>query len=205
MWIFDAISMIWKQPNVLHNEESLKPFQLNSTAWPNVPPPRASHSATLVGTNIYIFGGYGGAGYSRRDLDDLYVLDTINWVWSKVFPKGTGPERRSSHQACGVGSRVYIMGGCSSSGQYQDIYTLDTESDPPCWSQVQCTLPAPTWNFASCAVLAIPSWKIFTFGGVTGRLSESDRQGTLVNSTAIFDTGTEWISCSVTSLLFFLK
>ena len=23
---------------------------------------------------VYIFGGYGGLGYSRRDLDDLYAL-----------------------------------------------------------------------------------------------------------------------------------
>ena len=119
VWVFDAISQIWHQPNKLHNDESSKPFQLSSTAWPNAPPPRASHSATLVGSILYIFGGYGGSGYSRRDLDDLYALDTIAWTWSKVQTKGSPPEKRSSHQACGVGSRIYIIGGCSSSGQYQ--------------------------------------------------------------------------------------
>jgi dynein heavy chain len=189
VWIFDAIANSWLQPNKDHNDEAIKPFQLTNTFWANVPPPRASHSATLVGNSIYIFGGYGGSGYSRRDLDDLYALDTVSWIWSKILCKGTAPEKRSSHQACGVGPRIYIMGGCSSSGQYQDVYSLETDQDPPLWSKLQCSLPAPTWNFAACAVLAIPTWKIFTFGGVTGRLSDLDRQGTLVNSTSIFDTG----------------
>lgn len=125
VWVFDAISSIWRQPNIEHNNDSIKPFLLNNIHWLNVPPPRASHSATLVGTNIYIFGGYGGSGYSRRDLDDLYSIDTLTWLWTKIVCKGTTPEKRSSHQACGVGERIFVMGGCSSSGQYQvDRYVL---------------------------------------------------------------------------------
>ena len=37
--------------------------------------------------------------------------------------------------------------------------------------------------------VAIPAWKVFTFGGLSGVLSDSDRQGTLVGSAAILDVG----------------
>lgn len=38
-------------------------------------------------------------------------------------------------------------------------------------------------------MIAIPTWKIFTFGGVIGPLSDQDRQGKLSNATSILDTG----------------
>jgi dynein heavy chain len=192
VWVFDALTNTWRQPNREHNEESMRPFQLASQnpLWPNAPPPRASHTATLIGENmIYIFGGYGGAGYSRRDLDDLYALNVDLWTWTKVICRGSAPERRSSHQAAAVEKLIFIMGGCSSAGQFQDIYSLDTEVEPHTWSKMASTMPSPTWNFSSCAVLAIPTWKIFTFGGVTGKLSDADRRGKLQDSMMIFDTG----------------
>ena len=81
------------------------------------------------------------------------------------------------------------MGGCSSAGQFQDIYSLDTDVEPHTWSKMHSTMPSPTWNFSTTAVLAIPTWKIFTFGGVTGKLSDADRRGKLQDSMMIFDTG----------------
>ena len=68
-------------------------------------------SAAFVGTTAFIFGGYGGFGYSRRELDDMHVLDTETWKWSKVSPKGTGPEKRSGHAMSAVENRLYVFGG----------------------------------------------------------------------------------------------
>ena len=42
---------------------------------------------------------------------------------------------------------------------------LDTELEPPVWSKMNSSLPYPTWNLSACSVIAIPTWKIFTFGG----------------------------------------
>ncbi len=98
VWIFDAVSVSWKQPNPQHNVEAAVAHQLTNAAWSNAPSPRASHSATIVGDNLYIFGGYGGLGYSRRDLDDLHLLNLQNWTWNKVAAKGAFPEKRSGHQ-----------------------------------------------------------------------------------------------------------
>ena len=123
VWVLDVVSMSWWQPNIQHNEKSSKPFSTSNlttiSTWCHVPPPRASHTATLINELMYVFGGYGGAGYSRSHLDDLYVLNTLTWIWTKVGAKGVGPEKRSSHQACGVGNSIFILGGCSSSCQYQ--------------------------------------------------------------------------------------
>jgi dynein heavy chain len=189
VWIFDSVGRQWHQPNPEHNAEAQIPHQLTNIVWPNVPSPRAGHSATLVGDNIYIFGGYGGMGYSRRDLDDLYIFNTIHMTWSKVQAKGSAPDKRSGHQACAVEKKIYIFGGSNSAMQFTDLYTLDTEFDPPVWTKLSCSLTQPIWNHVACSVIAIPKWKIFCFGGISGHLSDNDRQGTMVNTTYILDTG----------------
>lgn len=189
VWVFDTIGFSWSQPNAKHNAEASMACQLTNSEWGNVPVPRAGHSATLMGDLLYIYGGYGGLGYSRRDLDDLYTLNVLTWTWSKVTPKGSAPEKRSGHQACAVEKKIYIFGGANSAVQFQDLYILDTEVEPPVWSKLASSLPAPTWNLCACSVIAIPTWKIFTFGGITGPLTEYDRMGKSINATAILDTG----------------
>ncbi len=189
VWVFDTISNTWTQPNPKHNQEAAVSCQLANNEWTNVPPPRAGHSATLIGENVYIFGGYGGLGYGRRDLDDVFALNVYTWQWSKITPKGAAPEKRSGHQAVAVEKKIYIFGGSNSAVQFQDVFILDTECDPPLWSKMSITLSVPTWNQSACSVIAIPTWKIFTFGGITGPLTDNDRMGKPVNTIAILDTG----------------
>lgn len=189
VWVFDVVTYSWSQPNSKHNQEASIPCQLTNNQWSNVPPPRAAHSASLIGEVLYVFGGYGGLGYGRRDLDDLYSLNVLTWVWTKVLAKGSPPEKRCGHQACAVERKIYIFGGSNSSIQFDDCFILDTEQDPPLWSKLASSLPTPVWNSSSCCVIAIPTWKIFTFGGVTGLLSDYDRQGKMTNTTSIMDTG----------------
>ncbi len=51
---------------------------------PNVPAPRANHSATLIETSIILFGGHGGAGYQRRPFNDVHVLNLDNDRWMEL-------------------------------------------------------------------------------------------------------------------------
>jgi dynein heavy chain len=189
VWIFDTVGCTWSQPNPKHNQEAAVPCQLSNSEWSNVPSPRGGHSATLVGELVYVFGGYGGMGYSRRDMDDLYALNIYTWVWTKLNPKGLLPEKRSGHQAVAVERKVFVFGGANSSVQLNDLFVLDTEMDPPVWTKMNTSLPAPTWNLCGCSVIAIPTWKIFTFGGITGPLNDSDRMGKSSNAISILDTG----------------
>lgn len=189
VWVFDTVGACWTQPNAKHNQEASVACQLSNTEWANVPSPRAGHTATLIGEVVYVFGGYGGMGYSRRDVDDLHTLNVHTWTWTKLNPKGSIPDKRSGHQAVAVEKKIFVFGGANSAVQLQDVCVLDTEFDPPQWAKLATTLPTPTWNQCSCSVIAIPTWKIFTFGGVTGNLTENDRMGKISNSTSILDTG----------------
>jgi dynein heavy chain, axonemal len=59
---------------------------------------RGSHSATLIGSRMYVFGGYGGTGFARKDFNDVSVLNLETWEWNHTDCKGDLPEPRSGHQ-----------------------------------------------------------------------------------------------------------
>ena len=130
------------------------------------------------------------SGYARRDLDDLHCLDVDRWAWSRVSAKGRGPDRRSGHQACAVETSLFVFGGWNASQQFDDLHILDNGLDPPVWSYVENSLPAPRWNFAACSVMAIPSWKVFAYGGLEGPLDDSkNRQGIPYGNVSVLDAG----------------
>ncbi len=90
------------------------------------PSPRGSHSATVVGRDLVVFGGYGGQGFGRADFNDLYALSLRNWQWRSCTAHGTAPEPRSGHTASLVQGRwLFIVGGWNSQTQFQDVHILD--------------------------------------------------------------------------------
>lgn len=46
-----------------------------------------------------MFGGHGGINYQRLAFNDLYVLETENYEWTKLEPKGNPPDPRGGHSA----------------------------------------------------------------------------------------------------------
>lgn len=95
--------------------------------WAEVPAPRGSHSATLIGNFLYIFGGYGGAGYARRDFNDLISLDLSTWAWKPVESVSSElPQPRSGHQGVAVQHKIYIMGGWNAMEQFNNLFVFDT-------------------------------------------------------------------------------
>jgi dynein heavy chain len=191
VWMFDVIKWGWSQPNSDHCREAMEANALSHSKWPNVPSPRGHHSATMIGDKMYVFGGYGGFGYSRRELDDLYVLNTMNWTWAKVSTKGSPPEKRSGHQGLAVEKSILIFGGWNSTTQFSDMHIIETNMESgelPTWSRVETGMEKPAWNMAACSVVAIPTWKVFLFGGMMGPLSDSEREGKRSDATRILDT-----------------
>ena len=128
-------------------------------------------------------------GYARRDLDGLHRLNLDQWIWSRIETKGRGPERRSGHQACAIEKTLFVLGGWNASRQFDDLYTLDTICNPPVWSCIENSLSVPRWNFAACSVMAIPSWKIFAYGGIEGPVDSKNRQGIPHGEVSVLDTG----------------
>ena len=54
----------------------------------STPPPRGSHTAALLGSRIYVFGGEDPL---RKPLNDLWFLDLESVTWSQPQPEGTPP------------------------------------------------------------------------------------------------------------------
>lgn len=54
----------------------------------------------------------------------------------QVSPKGRGPGRRSEHSAAAVDGTMFIIGGRSTTAEFKDMYALDTEVEPPVWTEV---------------------------------------------------------------------
>jgi len=57
-------------------------FQPETSGTP--PCPRAAHSCTVIGRKLFIFGGNDGANL----FDDLYILDTETFHWTRVPSRG---------------------------------------------------------------------------------------------------------------------
>nr|KAG5694897.1 hypothetical protein BaRGS_029514 [Batillaria attramentaria] len=61
-------------------------------------------------------------------LADMYRLDTTRATWSKVTMTGDVPEARSYHTMTSIGSKLYVFGGCVTSGRLSDLHSFDTDT-----------------------------------------------------------------------------
>lgn len=175
VWTFDTETRVWEQPHP-------------QGFWEGLPQCRGAHTANLLGSKMYVFGGYGGNAYGRADFNDVHALELRNWKWAEVPTEGEKPEARSGHQACLVEQKLFVIGGWNSAKQFDDIFILDLETS--CWSCADTKLDVPTWNHSAVSVQAVPNWKIFVFGGSSGDLNETGgAQGTYLNEVRVLDTG----------------
>jgi hypothetical protein len=193
-WILDCISRRWRRV----------------VDCGNPPSARAAHSSVLHADQIYVFGGYGGVGKSRRHFNDVYALNSSTWAWRPVHTSGTPPPirylhyyrlrsfsvltaykcspSRSSHAAHVINGKMFIFGGSNSSESLKDVWCLDLGGRPcPSWTEVLAPLASPAWSMSSAFVDSIPSAKIFMFGGMKGPLLDSG-VGVMDGTLRIFDS-----------------
>lgn len=119
--------------------------------WVSLPcadtPPRNSHSAVLDGDTMMIIGGASPDGQT----DDIFAIDlsdrsNLNYVRVACQPSESGvyvahsdgvgdvPAARDMHSACvynaeltgAAGATILLMGGRSSAGVLQDLFSLNT-------------------------------------------------------------------------------
>jgi len=93
-------------------------FDTDTSTWHSpaihqpLPSGRRSHSAISLGTGkMLIFGGYNGR--TKEHKDDLWLLDTESWAWTKVEPHGAGPNPRRRQALVKAGNRIFLFGGTS--------------------------------------------------------------------------------------------
>jgi dynein heavy chain len=218
VWVLDTVNDSWSKVTAPKAECKISEVNddVSDTPWTKYgkkcspPCPRGSHSASLLGNFIVIFGGYGGTGYMRRDFSDMYALCVKTWQWFQIEPTGTPPKQRSGHKSVAVDGKLYIMGGWNAAEQFDDVHVLDTNTLT--WSQPESACGPENWgpkrwNFTALAAFAVPHWKVFLFGGNSGDLDQSRPQGEYCNDIQVLehvksnndvDTILEWNRPAVT-------
>ena len=105
-------------------------LDLESAVWtvPTVSgtPPAAlvGHTSTLIGTELFVFGGSDG----KQDGNELHMFDTETLSWSLPSLEGQPPMARVGHSGSAVGAtKIYYFGGYGVRlGYVSDTYVLDT-------------------------------------------------------------------------------
>jgi N-acetylneuraminic acid mutarotase len=156
--IFDTMSLQWIQEAVTGD----------------APEPRGGHTATLVGTDIWVFGG----ASSETTYDSVHKLDLISKHWTRAAPTGgdASPAKRTNHAAAAdAHGRVYIFGGYDAEGNFlNDIWILNVfwnghwdnpNSIPVVWEHPIPTGQLPVARESHSLTLVLR--KLVLFGGFT--------------------------------------
>ncbi|KAI0283615.1 hypothetical protein BGY98DRAFT_682872 [Russula aff. rugulosa BPL654] len=95
----------------------------------DVPNPRYGHCAVLTSTILFIWGGttnFRDRIVQNQALDDsLYTLNLVSREWTRIAVNGPGPGGRRYHTMTLVGSKLFVFGGKSPKGYFNDIWALD--------------------------------------------------------------------------------
>lgn len=85
---------------------------------------RAGHTATLVGTRIFVVGGRNGNVF----FNDVWVFDTKTENWQQV-QKETPLSPRAYHTTTLVrDSELWVIGGSDHNTMYGDVHMLNTDT-----------------------------------------------------------------------------
>lgn len=104
-------------------------FDPTADRWANITPaagpaPRSNPAMVWdpLQEQAVLFGGLTEAGYAA----DLWAgrFDGDAFVWTEQTAGGLGPAPRASHDAVQVGNAIYLFGGTSAEGTYNDLWRL---------------------------------------------------------------------------------
>ncbi|CAK7274309.1 hypothetical protein SEPCBS119000_006102 [Sporothrix epigloea] len=125
-------------------------------------PPLRAHTATLIGSNIFVFGGCD----ARTCFSDLYVLDADSFHWTKPHVVGEIPLPLRAMTCTAVGKKLVVFGGGDGPLYYNDVYVLDTTNFRWSRPRISAERPMPPRRRAHTACLYKNG--IYIFGGGDG-------------------------------------
>lgn len=166
--VLDLQIMAWSKPD---------------TSGP-APCPRKGHCAILIGTNLVIHGGFNyddeavkKAGFKNQGtalqdcyLNDIRVLDTETYVWSRLRVSGSPPEHRFGHTMDVSGSDIVMFGGWSKTSgarfkheptEEECDYFMVWSTDSMSWKRGKYLGNPPTSRFGHTATAIGPHLLIF--------------------------------------------
>ena len=112
VWDLDMKTCVWRKLNIDESQVS----------------PRAGARAVIVGTNLWIFGGF----YNSTYIADLHVINIETGAVYRPETTGEGPEPCSGHSMTYSNGKIYIFGGYGYKPCFQckvlDLQTLSWSS-----------------------------------------------------------------------------
>ncbi|KJZ71479.1 hypothetical protein HIM_09118 [Hirsutella minnesotensis 3608] len=126
-----------------------------------------AHTATLVGSNVYVFGGWD----SRTCFNNLFVLDADAFYWSVPHVAGDMPTPLRAMTCTAVGKKLVVFGGGDGPTYYNNVYVLDTLNFR--WSKPRIVgdrMPCPRRAHTAC----LYKNGIYVFGGGDGDKALND-------------------------------
>mmetsp|Transcript_79248 Transcript_79248/g.232745 ORF Transcript_79248/g.232745 Transcript_79248/m.232745 type:complete len:714 (-) Transcript_79248:47-2188(-) len=140
------------------------------------PEPRSGHTASLVSTDVFVFGG----ANSEETFGDVHCLDLVKRHWTQISVAaggGQAPDRRTNHAAAvDAHGRIYVFGGYGADGRFlNDMWILkvsgaalsgvwqDTGAQSVAWVKQVPTGPVPAAREGH--TLTLVDRKLVLFGG----------------------------------------
>lgn len=140
---------------------------------PDLPEPRSSHGAVVVGDTIYVFGGWTmlGKAEGREWLSHGVKLDLSkkDLKWEKI----NQPFQRRALSVTALGNKVYIMGGLSKGGglaRTVDIFDIQKQS----WSNGPDIPSGRMTGFSPASCVTGGHVYVSTANGAVYRLTHTD-------------------------------
>ncbi|KAF5880274.1 kelch domain-containing protein 3, partial [Clarias magur] len=131
---------------------------------------RDFHSATIIGTKMFVFGGRAdrfGPFHSNNEIycNKIRVFDTETHCWLNTPTNQIQPEGRRSHSAFAYKGELYIFGGYNArlDRHFNDLWKFNPEAF--CWKKVEPKgkFPCPRRRQCCCIV----GDRIILFGGTS--------------------------------------
>lgn len=142
-WLLDCATLHW--------------HKMNCSGQP--PGPRYNHTAQIVGSRMFVFGGRGPNGI----YNDIFFLDLVEWTWVPILTLAAIPSARLHHASTLVGKKIVIHGGWDGESKiFDDLWIFNTDSFS--WMQPKTTGFAPGARYGHSMTFT-PNGKIIVFGG----------------------------------------
>ncbi|KAL8448488.1 hypothetical protein Emed_003749 [Eimeria media] len=165
-----------------------------ASAKPSATETLDNEADTRAGLQLVIFGGCGGVKYERNALADVWSLDCETWTWEQHMFTGTPPAPRQGHSAAIKGDTMFVFGGWSNDGNFNDLFAYDLQTRD--WCEIDAQWPGgwARWNMCGLLVHARPRTKFFVFGGSSTPVSEQPKrfQNQLCSDMNVLTLGEEY-------------
>lgn len=148
-------------------------FDIDFTSWfpPEIqgpcPKARAGHAAALM-PNGYEIAYFGGISKSGKWLNDLFLLNTIEWKWSrpKSANRSLRPAARSYCSLTSVGDYIVCFGGNTSQRSFNDVHLFLTDTMEWVKMDILGNIPPPRTGHVAVAAKPVSRFPtIYIYGG----------------------------------------